>query len=207
MNRKKCFGILIVIAVLLTFNGTLLADRLESLLKKGPVIMVENKEDGSFKNGTIIDIINAPVDIVWQCLTDLANYKNFMPKLVKSDVKKISENRLEVTFELDVPFGNKVYTLDYTLEPENHVVSIKWKSGDLKGSYYGWKLVKHPNGTMAYYKGSTRNSLGFFEKFEDEQQTMTMGINVSSLMAGMKGLKEKAEKVARERTTDSASKK
>jgi hypothetical protein len=49
-----------------------------------------------------------------------------------------------------------------------------------------------------YYSGAVKNFSSVAESFEDDQQTLTIGINVVSLMAATKAVKERAELVSRQ---------
>ena len=190
MNMKT--GFFLAAALLLPLSAS--ADRLDDLLAKGPVVLIEQDGEAKFKSSTSIIRIDAPLDTVWKAVLDLKNYKTFMPKTLRSDVAFQTETEAEVTFEVDVPFANPVYTLHYQFDAKERFIQISWAKGDLKGSYYGWKFVPAGDSTLIYYKGSTKKYSSWAEQLEDDQQTITVGINVASQLAVLRALKQHVEK-------------
>ena len=51
--------------------------------------------------------------------------------------------------------------------------------------------------TIIYHQGSTRNFSSFAASLDDEQQTITVGVNVSSVIAAAKGIKRRSEELAK----------
>jgi hypothetical protein len=56
-------------------------EEIRSRLDKGEIIVAaQDKPDSSLKSAEMTAIINAPPEIVWQIITDLNNFKFFMPR-------------------------------------------------------------------------------------------------------------------------------
>lgn len=185
---------LVVMAIIFP-PAPVMADRLDKLLDKGPVVMLEQTEKGKFKRATSIIKVNASVERVWKVVTDFAQYKDRFPKCARSKILSKDASSARVEFEIEVPlFPNTEYTLSYKLDPKKHTMAARWLKGDLKDSRWQWKLEPiTENACFIYYAGTTRNFSGIAERLEDDQQTITVGVNVTSLIATLRTMKVWAE--------------
>jgi len=184
----------ILCAVLVSSAGAP-AQELMTLLNKGPVVLVETTPKGKFDHTTAIVFIQRPVQAVWGVAMDFASYKTFMPKVIKSEPKPVDPNKVDVTYEIDTPVTNTNYTFRYDIDPANMTMRGNWVKGDLKSSYCVWKLVPYNQGTLLYYTNSSRNFSSLAEGFEDDQQTVTVGVNVASALAVVKAVKHHVEEL------------
>lgn len=176
---------------------TLHAVNLDGLLADGPVLTVKQSGEGKFVYASALVQINAPVDLVWQVILDLDHYCDFMPRVVYSKIQSKSNDGREITvkFEINVLLVNQRYTLKYTIDPEKKNIHITQIAGDLRGSFWEWRLTPNAKGTLVRYIGATKNYSALLQKFEDEQQTITVGVNVSSVMTVTRTIKKRAEKL------------
>lgn len=93
------------------------------LLERGPMVLVEEGPGGKFAQASAIVIIDAPPEKVWALVRTQQHFKDFIPKVLTSEMK------------------------------------------------------------------------AFAQSLEDENQTITVGVNVSSVLAATKAIKKKAESV------------
>ncbi len=183
--------ILLVLVLALPSPGS--AQSLMELLERGPVVSVREK-DGRFESVLAVNHVRAPVETVWAVATDFEHYPSIMPKLVRTKVKQVKPSVIDVTFEVEVPGMNPVYTYRYTLSPDHRKMTAVWHAGNLKGSYTRWILVPYKkNETLIYYTSSSKNFNRMAQALEDKQQTLTVGVNVSSALAVVKGAQRAAE--------------
>jgi ribosome-associated toxin RatA of RatAB toxin-antitoxin module len=198
MQKKKVF----VCAMLCM--GALCMDvqalDLARLLAEGPVLTIKQNQTGKFDFASVIMIVNAPIECVWNAIIDINRYCEFMPRVVQSKIieKNGDGSEFKAQFEIHVPLMNQRYTLKYSLDPEKKIIDIVQIAGDLRGSHWHWKLTPHKKGTLVQYSGATKNYSAFLQKFEDDQQTMTVGVNVSSMMTVTRAIKNRAEKIVSE---------
>lgn len=170
------------------------AQSLKELLNKGTVVLVETNKKGRFHSATAVAHIRAPMKDTWRVATDFAAYKEYMPNLIRSDTEKKGENTVAVTFEVEVPGINPEYTFEYSMTPDKYQMTARWKDGDLKGSFVKWRLRESgPSDCMVYYTTATRNFSGLAESLEDDQQTVTIGVNVAAALATVKAIKLRTE--------------
>jgi len=178
-----------------------LAGDLASLLARGPVLVVEYDDKGRFSQATAVLEIHAPPEKVWPAIVDFANYKKVFPKVVESsavDVArtpsvKATQRVADVTLEIETPGTNTEYTFRYTIDDGAHEASAHWLKGDLKGSRLAWKVTGDAKKSLVEYTLASKNYSSLAETFEDDQQTITVGINVSAAVAAAKAVKRVAE--------------
>ena len=171
------------------------ADDVGDLLHAGPLVRIESDSAGKLKQATCIADVDAPIDTVWKVLTDYEQYRFFMPRVKSLDISYDGVDAL-LAFKIDTPLVTTSYTNRQHPDPATHTVTVKQEKGDLSGSRYSWHLVSLSEGkTRIYYAGLIKNYSSIAESFEDEQQTLSIGINVVSLMASAKAVKSRAELV------------
>ncbi len=184
-----------LVATLLMTTAARSQDLME-LLASGPVAMIQSNGQGKFDRATaVIDIKGTP-DEVWKSAVDFANYRYFMPKVVKSETTPLGANAFDVIFEVNVPLKNAKYTLRYTLKPAEKTIHGEWQKGDLKGTFCDWRLVPSPGGTLVYYTTAVRGLSSLATAFEDDQQTLTVGVNTVTALAVVKAVKRRVEMTA-----------
>ena len=168
------------------------AQELMELLSRGPVVLVENKANGKFDRATAVVHVDRPAEEVWKLAVDFANYKTWMPKVVASDAIKRA-GRYNVSYEIDVPGVNTTYTFVYDIDEAKMSMQGKWVRGDIKDSFCEWRVVKQGAGCLVYYTAASRNFSSLAEGIDDDQQTVTVGVNVTAALAVVKAVKKKAE--------------
>lgn len=169
------------------------ADDLTDQLKKGPLVRVEVTDQGRFKRSTVLIDVAVPMEKVWATLADFKSYPTFMPRCEEVEVRKKGKYTL-IEFDLDTPLVSTNYTSRYAVFAKRHRMEMKVVDGDIEGSTFVWQLAKVPGGTRVTYSGVVRNFSIVAESLDDDQQSITIGINVVSLLQGAKALKFEAER-------------
>jgi hypothetical protein len=114
--------------------------------------------------------------------------------VVRSEVVSRDPTHVLVKFEIEVPGVNTRYTMQHELHPETHTIIATWADGDLKGSAWTFHMEATPDGkTLLSYSGSSRHFSRILESLEDDQQTISVGVNVSASLTTVKALKRRAE--------------
>lgn len=185
--------------------GPLPADELGDLLKAGPLVRIEQGDNQKFKRVLAMADIAAPADLVWEVLNTQEKYPEFMPRVKKLTVKDEAPNVRVVSYVLDTPFADTSYSLRWTSNPADRTVQVKHAGGDLKGSEYDWRVVSiGPEQTRIFYGGTTRNFSSMAQRLEDDQQTITVGVNVVGVVAAAKAIKARCEQIHRTRKAGAA---
>jgi ribosome-associated toxin RatA of RatAB toxin-antitoxin module len=190
MERLKLAAVLLV-------GSAAGAQDVNDLLARGPVVSVETNKDGKFDKATAVIQINRSPDEVWAVATDFEHYRDFLPKVVASDTLRtkpgMKATQVEVSYEIEVPGANTVYTFRYDVDAANKTMKGAWRRGDIKDSFCEWRIAPHPSGSLLYYTTASRNFSSLAESIEDEQQTVTVGVNVAAALATVKAVKKRAE--------------
>lgn len=185
------------LSVVLFSLGASAADGSEmaALLKRGPLVLVEQGSDGKFGQATVMVQVNAPPARVWAVAMDFAHYVDFMPKVLKSELKAgKSPLEADVRFVLDVPGPDTDYTFRVSRDDTKREAKASWLKGDLKGSRWQWSVQPQADGgTLLTHVLSLKEFSSVAQGLEDDAQTITIGVNVSSALAAVKAIKRKSE--------------
>lgn len=161
-------------------------------LEKGPLVLVEEVK-GKFSSASSMVLVAAPPEEVWALVKAQDQFKTFVPKILQSEMKPQGTN-YEVHFVIDVPGPDTDYAVRYTIDEATKTMSGAWAKGDLKGSRWVWKIEAAPNGkTLLTHSVQLKNFSGIAQSIEDDNQTITVGVNVSAALAATKAVKKKAE--------------
>ena len=176
------------------------ADDLAGFLASGPAVRIETDASGKLKQSVCVSDVDAPIDLVWKVLTDYEQYRFFMPRIDKLEVTREGTDAL-LAVKLDTPLVATSYTNRMIPDVANRVIEVRQVKGDLSGSRYRWKLTSLGEArTRITYSGIIKNFSSVAESLDDEQQTLTIGINVVSLMAAVKAVEARAEGLHRSAT-------
>ncbi|MBN2403524.1 MAG: hypothetical protein JXN64_14190 [Spirochaetes bacterium] len=182
---------------IITLSTQTLAVTLQSLLDNGPLLSINKTSDGVFESVMSMTVIHAPFDLVWNTIIDINNYKNYMNRVLKSKIINEDENGLSITaeFEIDAPFFNMDYTLKHILDKNGKKIDVIQVKGDLEGSKWKWEFESQDEKTLVFYSGKTINFSSFLQKFEDKSKTISMGINIASVLETLNNIKRQSEKI------------
>ncbi len=149
-----------------------LDDATRSRLERGDVITSLTDVNGH-KRAQALALISAPVDAVWEAITDYDEYKNFMPHTKESKVLSRKKNEVLFHTELEFPIKEIWYDILLTLDKKNHHVDWVMKEGSIRSNEGSWDLKKYDGDrkrTFATYTLAT--DPGFFvPKFLLEKAT------------------------------------
>jgi ribosome-associated toxin RatA of RatAB toxin-antitoxin module len=196
----------LVLAVL-TQSGP--SDALTPLLDRGPLVLVEQTKDGKFGMATGIVQVDAPPRAVWDTLLKMGDFKSFMPKVELSEVSNVDEAKgeFDIRYVVQVPGPDTDYTIRFVRDDKAMTLTGKWIAGDLKGSRWFWKVQPAPNGkTLLSQTVQVKNFSAILQNVEDDQQTITLGVNVGSAVVVTGALKRHIEKQQQAARTGAASK-
>ncbi len=170
----------------------------KTLLSKGPVITIRKDNKNRFDDVRAFMIIKAPAETIMKELLNYKEYKKFMPKVYDVKVRETNRQGTIVTVDivLDTPVTKTKYRMKNFINYDSLTIDTFQVKGDLRGSHWHWKFYKQKNDrTMVEYIGKTKNFSVFLEAFDDKDKTISMGINISSVMATMESIKKRSEAV------------
>ncbi len=169
-------------------------DSLSPLLARGPLVLVEEDGNGKFGQATGFVQVDAAPDKVWEAVVSMEKFKDYVPKVTTSDLSNVKGPDFDIHFVLDVPGPDTDYVIHFTRDDAKRVLTGAWLKGDLKGSRWLWKVEPGPGGkTLLSQQVFLKNFSAILQSVEDDQQTMTVGVTVSSALAAVKAVKRRCE--------------
>ncbi len=164
-----------------------------ALLADGPVLVVKKDAKGKFEQATAVIDVKAPPAKVWDVVSNFSAYRYYMPKVEKSEQSVAGPNQVDVAYEIDVPLSNAKYVIHYDLDPVKMVATGSWAKGDLKGTRSQWRLVPYKDETLVYFTTATLHFNALAQRFEDSEQTITIGVNVVAALTTVTAIKKRTE--------------
>jgi hypothetical protein len=197
MHFLTTIGVLAQVTVALSPRSETSFDTwtLTDVLRNGPLVQMDYDAAGQVQAATAIVLIQAPRQVVWDTIANVRAYKTFMPRVVSQEVLDSGSDVLEVSTVLETPFVNTSYVLRYTFHPREYRLDLTWVSGDLEGSVYQWLLLEGPREgtTLGFYYGKTQNFSALIARLEDPHKTMSLGVNVATVLAVAQAIKARSE--------------
>ncbi len=208
---KKTSAIILTVSLFMLIANNAFAGLLEQnlnestlkvLLNKGELILLE-EENGELKYITLAIIIDAPLDKVWQVITDFKNYPDFIPG--HKDCNIIKKDNNEMTVESAVQFkfmgiGSTVrYTTQYILKKPELIIVDNKKNRET-GRY---KLIPIDEGKRVVLfrtkEATNVDNFGRVAKFLIIQKPeMEFSMQLSPLRININAIKEQSELLNKE---------
>jgi len=171
-----------MLALALALSVPAHADRLDDLLARGEVVLVEADPDGAVRGVTAVTYVAAPPDAVWARLTDFGAYPTWMPGALQAESRPAGDGAVDVDWVLKVPGPNVKYTGHNDLDRAGWTITQEAISKNLRGSRWVWRLEPAGEGTVVYREAFatqiTDNWL--LNQLDDYKGMLDIGINVAS---------------------------
>jgi len=122
-----------------------LTDEDKKLLMAGELVTKEkNEQRGSLKliGGQSWQIINVPVDVAWQALTDLPRYKRFIPLATESEVRHEAGNEADLAMRQQWGPIDVHYVFQTTLDPDRNSVVFRVDHSQAHDIRAGWGFIR-----------------------------------------------------------------
>lgn len=168
---------------------------LDRMLDQGPLLTINRDENEKFESITTYALVAAPLQYVWDTVLHIEDYARYMPRMLTSEIVQRNSDNTEIVaaFELDTALNNTKYKLKYRIDKQSHTIAIDHHSGDLKGSQWHWEFQANEEKTIIICTGASKNFSGFIKAIDDSRQTLTVGINIMSMLANIRYIKEQSE--------------
>ncbi len=179
---------------LLLLASPVWADDLSDMLKKGPMARVDVDRAGKFDAVVSVVDVDAPASRLWSILLDYKNYRFFMPRVQDVGVEVDDKGTTLVDWNIDTPLVRTKYKNAMTVDATNMVLKASTVVGDMASSRYEWRVIPlGDNRCRMIHSAWPRNMASIVDTLDDKQQTLTIGVAVSSVMATVRALKLRAE--------------
>ncbi len=168
------------------------------------IVIDDEKERVDVRFVSAIATIDAPIEQVRSTILDFSRYKEYMPQLKKSNVRKNDKSGVVVDFKLKFLLPIIKVNLDYTLryqEEENGDIVWDYVEGDIEGNMGRWELVPlSKNTTMVIYTvWNDMRSMGFWVRMVlNAQPDLEVAMPISTTALVVDALKKELEKTLKE---------
>ncbi len=175
---------------------------LKALLNKGELVLLE-EENGRIKHIDYAILINAPLDNVWQVITDFESYPEFIPGQKVSKIIDRQGNAEMVKSAVEFKFMGVGSTVKYTTKyiinkPE--LMTFDTKKNKVTGRY---KLIQIDGGkhvVLFRSKDIDRDNFkGVVKILINKKPEMESSLYLSPLRINMKAIKKRAERSYKKR--------
>ncbi|HUU02762.1 MAG TPA: SRPBCC family protein [Myxococcota bacterium] len=171
------------------------------LLEKGELSLVESYRSGRLRQVTVMGLIKASPDKVWDVLTDYNHYTQFFPNLANLEIVRRSGNDAVLAYELEVPGSNIEYTLVHHHVPRRRIdIRLADDEGDIQTGAWRWELIPSAAGkrTIVVYTLYTdvRESSWIIRQVLKSSPSLEHGLNVATGLVTVRAVKKRAESTA-----------
>jgi ribosome-associated toxin RatA of RatAB toxin-antitoxin module len=136
-----------------------LTDEDKKLLMAGELVTKEkNEQRGSLKliGGQSWQIVDVPIDVAWRAVSDLPNYKRFIPLATESEVKHQAGNEADLAMRQQWGPIDVRYVFQTTLDPDRRSVVFRVDHSQEHDIRAGWGFIR----VRSYKKSQTLVSFG-----------------------------------------------
>ena len=159
---------------------------------QGELVQVLSAPDGGLAGVKALGRIDAPIDAVWKVLVDFDHHQDWLPMIVKTEVVEVRGDTHTVDFVVQVPGPNMRFSCDWVVDAEHYTMRATGARGSLEGGTWSWTL--HDAGDHTLVERVTEASAvvdsWLIRQFDDEARTLQVGINVTSPLVEVQGLKQ-----------------
>ncbi len=177
------------------------ATAVQQLASQGPLVITEERPDGSLALVTGGILVKAPPARVWALISDYPRYSEWVPQTRKVEVLAETADYKDVHFVLDFKFSVITMKVEYTMRKvERPPHEIRWylTEGDFKSSTGAWRLVPVDGGqhTLVFYSTwADLESMGWIvRELLEEQPSMEIAMLASTAAMVVKAVKVELER-------------
>jgi ribosome-associated toxin RatA of RatAB toxin-antitoxin module len=165
------------------------------MLDTGPLITINRDSNDKFESITTYALVNAPLQYVWDTVLNIDDYARYMPRMVRSQILNKNEANTEMiaAFEIDTFMSNTKYQLKYMIDETRRTIDMYHYAGALKGSRWHWEFQTQGGNTFIICTGASKSFSALIKAVDDSTQTLTIGINITSMLANIRYIKGRSE--------------
>ncbi len=164
-------------------------------LDQGELVQVQTGPDGQLLGVRALGRIDAPIDEVWKVLVDFDHHQDWLPMVVRTEVTARQGNTHTVEWTVQVPGPNLHFSCDWVVDEAQHTMRATGARGALEGGAWSWTL--HDGGDHTLVERATEASAvvdsWLIRQFDDDARTLQLGINLTSPLVEVQGLKQAVE--------------
>lgn len=172
-------------------------ETLAALTREGPLVAIDEAENGGLELATAITVIDAPPQTVWDTLVDFDTYPEWMPQTTGCVViaHQGDERLVTTTLEFDLVITKRVeYTLSYR-DLGGYRMEFDRVSGDLDRNEGYWVVrpFRDDQSILYYANYVDYTSIKLLRSFLKRQPTLELAFGASSVAVIARSVKQRVE--------------
>jgi len=172
-------------------------ETLAELTRDGPLVAIDEADDGGLELATAITVIDAPPQAVWDTLVDFDSYPQWMPQTTGCEVvaHQGAERLVTTTLEFDLVITKRVeYTLSYR-DQGSYRMEFDHVSGDLARNEGYWVVrpFRDDRSILYYANYVDYTSIKLLRSFLKRQPTLELAFGASSVAVIVRSVKQRVE--------------
>jgi ribosome-associated toxin RatA of RatAB toxin-antitoxin module len=176
------------------------AEEMREFMGNGEIIFIDKTRNWAETFISSAIVINAPVQRVWDVVTDFHSYSQYMPLVSNSQERKISENLVDTSFRLTFKVAIIPFSIDFSLlhrlyPYEDITWTLSRDDEDLSIDYGKWEFFPLDDNkrTLAIYSVFTKAKSSFLMKIIEKEPVLDLGFDIALSSAVPKVVKERVE--------------
>jgi ribosome-associated toxin RatA of RatAB toxin-antitoxin module len=166
-------------------------DRLDRMLARGPVVVVERDPSGALRRVVATALIDAPAEEVWELLTRVKEYPDWLDDVRAVEVVEVRGEQLEVEVLLRVPGPDLSYRAELQLDRSSWSIRGRATSRNLAGSAWDWILEPQGDRTLVHRRSysTALTDHWLLKQFPDQLHVLHLGINATTPLIELEALR------------------
>jgi ribosome-associated toxin RatA of RatAB toxin-antitoxin module len=124
-------------------------ERVRSRLERGEIVIDTVPGTNGREENRARALIAAPIERVWDAITDYDRYKEFMPFTRESTVRRREGDTVLFYTELAVPLKKVWYEIELKLDRPNWSTRWRLEDGSIEANEGSWQLERYGEGETA----------------------------------------------------------
>ncbi len=167
------------------------------LTAEGPLVVLDDTDDGRLEMATAAVAIDASPDRVWAVLVDFESYPEWMPQVTEARVLSADgpNTQVELLLEFNLVITKKIgYALEYR-DRGNLRMEYSLVEGDFSTNEGYWVVLPHgANQSILYYANYVDyTSMNLLRAFLKRQPSLELALGASGVAVIVRSVKQRVE--------------
>ena len=165
------------------------------LLGRGEVSLIYSNDDGSFKQSTVLTVVDAPRKSVVAIAHDADKYPEFVPNLERYKLRTSEQGNKVIDYEIDLPLMNVEGLMKMNIGKSDEV-EMDAIEGDIERGRWLWTFtdLKNDKTAIAHYSYvDITKATWFIKKLVEIQPLFEHGSVTALSMVQVRAIKERSE--------------
>ena len=195
LRRARAAGLLGLALALAPAALAQAPDRLDRMLERGPVLVVERDPSGALRRVVGTALIDAPAEEVWELLTRVQEYPDWMDDVRAVQLLSVRGDVHELEVLLRTPGPDLSYRAELQVDRSSWSIRGRATSRNLAGSAWDWILEPQGERTLVHRRSysTALTDHWVLKQFPDQLHVLHLGINATTPLIELEALRRAVE--------------